>query len=208
MTEIGEKGAQLYIFAKAPVLGTVKTRLAATIGDAAALAVYRRMLWRCAERLGQGPWRMSLAVTPDAAADDSDDWPAGVDREGQGGGDLGARMLRCLERAGPAAPVLVVGSDIPVLAARHIRQALSALQQNELVFGPSEDGGFYLVGANSPPPSDIFSNVTWSSPTALAQVIAQCPGTPALIDRLDDLDDMAAFARHRDNPDWTDLMPI
>ncbi|MBQ2259774.1 MAG: TIGR04282 family arsenosugar biosynthesis glycosyltransferase [Loktanella sp.] len=206
MTDTGRSAAQLVIFAKAPVLGTVKTRLAATIGDAAALAVYRRMLWRCTDRLRQGQWRLILSVTPDATTNGSHDWPADIDLVGQGKGDLGARMLRALQQARPDAPVVVVGSDIPELAARHVTQAIKALETDKLVFGPSADGGFYLVGASAPPPQDIFAGVTWSSPSTLAQVIRNCALRPALIDMLDDFDDMAAFARHRDNPDWASLL--
>ncbi|MFU8825266.1 TIGR04282 family arsenosugar biosynthesis glycosyltransferase [Yoonia sp.] len=199
-------GVQVIIFAKAPVLGTVKTRLAATIGDVAALAVYQRMLRRCVGRLGRGAWRTILSVTPDDARHDSAHWPVGPDVVQQGGGDLGARMLRALMQAKAGAPVLVVGSDIPELGAGHIAQALDALAQNDLVFGPSTDGGFYLVGAKCPPPSDIFASVTWSSSTTLAQVIGNCAVLPALIDMLDDFDDMTVFARHRDHPDWATLL--
>lgn len=207
MTEMPATDAQVFIFAKAPVLGTVKTRLAATIGDQAALSVYRRMLWRCAARLAQGPWRTSLSVTPDAAAHDPQTWPDGVPVVQQGGGDLGARMLRALMQATPEAPVLVVGSDIPDLSARHIAQAIKALDHAALVFGPSGDGGFYLVGASAPPSPDIFAGVTWSQPTTLAAVLANCAAPPALIDTLDDFDDMASFAAHRQDPDWTSLLP-
>ncbi|MFU8882648.1 MAG: TIGR04282 family arsenosugar biosynthesis glycosyltransferase [Rhodobacterales bacterium] len=201
-----DQDALVVIFAKAPVLGTVKTRIAATIGDAAALAVYRRMLWRSTNRLAQGPWRSALAVTPDASVTGSNDWPDGIDRIPQGGGDLGARMLRALQPARPDAPVLVVGSDIPRLAPQHICQALAALRHSDLVFGPSADGGFYLIGASTPPPPDIFSAVPWSAPSTLARTMANCPVPPALIDPLEDFDDMAAFARHRDEPDWADLL--
>lgn len=206
MTKTARHDPQVVIFAKAPVLGTVKTRLAATIGDAAALAVYRRMLWRCTARLTQGPWRTVLSVTPDAAADDNQHWPDGVDRMRQGSGDLGARMLNALMLARPDAPVLVVGSDIPELAGRHISQAILALQDHDLVFGPSADGGFYLVGASNPPPADIFAGVTWSSPSTLSQVVRNCAAPPALIDMLDDFDDAAALSRHHGNPDWDDLL--
>lgn len=201
-----DPAAQVMIFAKAPLRGTVKTRLAATIGDDAALDIYRRMLWRASRRLGQGPWQRVLCVTPDALADDPQHWPAETGRVPQGDGDLGARMLRALNRASPGAPVIVVGSDIPELDARHIRQALAALARHDLVFGPSLDGGFYLVGARVPPAAGLFADVTWSAPTTLAQVLGNCTTQPALIDRLDDCDDMAAFARHSDSPDWADLL--
>lgn len=207
MDKTTNQTAQVVIFAKAPVAGTVKTRLAAAIGDAAALEVYRRMLWGCTDRLAQGPWHVQLAVTPDATATQSDDWPQGVARLPQGDGDLGDRMMRFLQQARPDAPVLVVGSDIPALSAPHIAQALSALDRNDLVFGPCVDGGFYLVGARMPPKPDLFAQVTWSAPTTLDQVIARCAVPPALIDRLDDFDDMDSYRRHRLDPAWSGLVP-
>ena len=200
------EGAQVIIFAKAPILGTVKTRLAATLGNAKALLIYQRMLQRCADRLGQGAWHTVFSVTPDDAVYDSTHWPVGVELIQQGEGDLGARMLRALARARSGAPVIVTGSDIPELGAEHIVQALDALAHKDLVFGPSTDGGFYLVGANYPPPPDIFAGVRWSSSSTLAQVITNCTTPTALIDVLDDFDDMAAFARHRDHVDWTALV--
>jgi hypothetical protein len=199
---------RVYIFAKAPVLGSVKTRLAADLGDAAALVIYKRMLWRCAKRLDEGTWTLILSVTPDDTAEDRLNWPAGFPRIPQGDGDLGARMLRLLSTATRSSPVIVVGSDIPDLNSLHIKQAVTALGRDTLVFGPSEDGGFYLVGASAPPPPSIFNHVAWSTAATLAHVVANCPASvaPSLIGPLDDFDDMAAFERHQDEPDWKELL--
>lgn len=186
------------IFAKAPVLGTVKTRLAAGIGDAAALAVYRQMLHQVTARLAQGDWRLRLAVTPDVSAKRDDLWPEGVMRVAQGGGDLGARMLRFLAPATMAAPVVVVGSDIPGLGADHVAQAFAALRRAPLVFGPAEDGGFYLVGASKAPSDTLFAGVTWSTASVLQDTITNCaPGDAAQIETLADLDDAASLAAHQ-----------
>lgn len=186
------------IFAKAPILGTVKTRLAKTIGDAAALALYERLLLRTIETLADPRWERVIAATPDEAVDDERYWPAGVKCIPQGGGDLGARMLRSLEHAGEGAPVLVVGSDIPGLAKPEIEAAFDALRARPFVFGPAEDGGFYLVGAAEKPPSTIFRNVEWSTETTLKQVLDNLPpGSAGSIGVLDDLDDAASLERHR-----------
>jgi hypothetical protein len=205
---VGHPAPRVFIFAKAPVLGRVKTRLAADVGEIAALAVYKRMLWRCVERLSAGPWSLTLCVTPDAAAADDAYWPEGVDRTPQGGGDLGDRMLRALSSASPASPVVVVGSDIPDLDSVHIARAFCALDHAPIVCGPSGDGGFYLIGASAPPPTDVFANVTWSSPKTLSQVIANLEPSSVvpLIDTLDDLDDMDVFERHREDPHWAALL--
>lgn len=189
---------EVVIFAKAPVQGTVKTRLARETGDAAALAVYREMLFGAAARLSGNDWRLLLAVTPDEACGQPDLWPENVARIPQGGGDLGVRMLRALRRARNGAPVLVVGSDIPGLGPEHVGRAFAALDHSPLVFGPATDGGFYLVGARGLPPEGLFDGVTWSTPDVLRDTLATCPpGGATLIDALDDLDDGAGLAAAR-----------
>jgi rSAM/selenodomain-associated transferase 1 len=190
--------ARVVIFAKAPVRGWVKTRLARDIGADAALALYVRMLHGTVARLSAGDWRLCLSVTPDDSASTDDLWPDGTERVAQGSGDLGARMLRALVGARPDAPVIVVGSDIPGLGAGQVGRALAALGQKPLVFGPAGDGGFYLVGAAAPPPAGLFAGVAWSTGSVLRDSLANCaPGSAALIDRLDDLDDLASLAAHR-----------
>lgn len=196
------------IFAKAPVPGRVKTRLAAEIGALAALEIYTLMLARTVHRLSSDRWRTRLWVTPDDAARSGALWPGVVPRIPQGGGDLGARMGRALRSARPDAPVVVVGSDIPALAARHVVRAEAALRTAPLVFGPSRDGGFYLVAAREPPPETLFHGVTWSAATTLAQILQGGGADAALIDMLEDLDDFDTLCRNRADPDWRDLHAI
>ena len=116
---------------------------------------------------------------------------------GQGGGDLGVRMRRALA-ACPPGPVVLVGGDIPALAAGHVAAAFRQLGGYDLVFGPAEDGGFWLVGARSPrhlPP--IFERVRWSSPHALDDTLAKLPRrvTVDFVDRLEDIDNGDAYRR-------------
>lgn len=189
---------EVMIFAKAPVRGTVKTRLARDIGDDAALAVYVRMLHGVVARLSGGDWRLLLSVTPDESVGTDDLWPDGVVRIAQGGGDLGARMLRALAGARPEAPVIVVGSDIPGLGPGQVARAFAALRHKPLVFGPAKDGGFYLVGAAERPPAGLFDGITRSTGSVLANSVANAPtGAVALIEPLADLDDLASLAAHR-----------
>ncbi|MEQ9639461.1 MAG: TIGR04282 family arsenosugar biosynthesis glycosyltransferase [Alphaproteobacteria bacterium] len=185
----------VYVFARAPVLGQVKTRLAAGIGDRQALDFYVATLRRTVSVLAADTrWRTVLAVTPDSSADDPNVWPEGVARVAQGEGDLGARMMRCL---GPA-PALVVGSDIPGIEAAHIADAIEKLADHDMVFGPAEDGGFWLVGTAGPPPATIFENVRWSSEHALADTLAGLDGhSVARVATLWDVDDEAGFRRWR-----------
>lgn len=175
---------EVVIFAKAPRLGRVETRLAASLGNERALAIYERLLARVVERLSRGDWRLRLAVTPDELAGDDSLWSAGPDRMPQGVGDLCARMLRVLQRASPGAPVVIVGADIPDLDRAHIETAFDALEGAPVVFGPVGDGGFHLVGASEQPGGDFFKDVRWSAPSTLREAAAtRAPGAPPGDDR-------------------------
>ncbi len=201
MTLAGQRlppGARLVLFARAPRRGQVKTRLAAGIGETAALAFYRTTLWRVTQALAEGPWRLELAVTPDESAAVAALWPAGPSRRPQGAGDLGQRMARLLAEATPEAPLLIVGSDIPALGAGEAAAAFVLLRTHDLVFGPALDGGFWAVGARRAPPAGLFAGVGWSRPTTLADSLATCGGrSVALAATLADVDDAEDYRRWR-----------
>lgn len=204
----GRQGGQrptVHIFARAPVPGAVKTRLARGIGDAAACAVYVDLLAQTIDAIaGAADWRTVLAVTPDAATAQDEMWPRALPRVPQGGGDLGARMHRVLSTAQGPAPVIIVGSDIPGLTADHVAAAVAALRCSDLVFGPAVDGGYWLIGASSPPPADLFANVGWSTASALTDTLANTGGLDVarLDSRLEDVDDVESYRRYRDrHPD-------
>ena len=171
-------------------LGAVKIRLAAAIGPARATAFYRRAAAGQLRRLAADKrWRVVLAVTPDGACGP---WPHRLARFGQGMGDIGARMDRALARV--PLPAVLVGSDIPGLRPRHIARAFRRLCGARAVFGPAEDGGFWLVGVRQR--TRLFAGpVRWSHPETLADALAQLPFPAALADRLADVDDGAAWTR-------------
>jgi hypothetical protein len=187
------------VFVRAPQLGAVKKRLAAGIGQAAAHRFYvttTRALLHCIG--ADARWEVRLAVTPDRVAENGRYWSPRYPRFAQGGGDLGARMARAMRRF-PHRSVVLVGSDIPDLAARHIADAVAALGRNDLVFGPATDGGYWLVGARDGSMArGLFKNVRWSGPDALADTLANAKGRRvALLDELSDVDDAEDYARWR-----------
>lgn len=188
----------LVLFARAPRLGVGKRRLAADVGDLAALRFERAMLDRLGRRLARDRrWRLRLAVTPDSACRRPRLWPRGVPIDPQGQGDLGVRMLRALGRCRPG-PALLVGTDIPALAASHVAAAFRLLGRCDVVFGPAEDGGFWLVGARRPATlAGAFAEVRWSGPQALADVLANLPGLVSVgfAARLEDVDNGATLRR-------------
>jgi len=188
----------LVLFVRAPQLGSGKRRLARAIGDVATVRFERMMIALLLRRLAADRrWRLRIAVTPDKARRQARRWRRGVEVTSQGSGDLGIRMRRALS-ASPRGPVVLVGGDIPALAARHVAAAFRLLGQHALVFGPAEDGGFWLVGARCGPrlPS-LFERVRWSGPFALADTLARLPRRVSVgfVDRLEDVDDGEAYRR-------------
>jgi rSAM/selenodomain-associated transferase 1 len=176
------KRDRLILFARAPRLGTVKRRLARDIGPVAALRFHRGQLARLVRQLGRDRrWRLELAVTPDRAR-----WPAGAAMVPQGAGDLGQRMRRALCRHRRA---VLVGSDIPGLGPADVAAAFRALGRADAVFGPAEDGGYWLVGLGPRRPEQPFANVRWSGEQALADTLANFRRhRVALLRRLRDVD--------------------
>jgi len=156
----------LVIFAREPVPGTVKTRLAAGVGAEAAAEIYRLLLDHTVETsLASGvEVLLSLAQEPDREWVDG----LGLPFEVQGGGDLGERMTECFARrfSNGGERVVIIGSDNAHLESDDIRSALAALEENPVVLGPAEDGGYWLVGQRGPG-VDLFSDIPWSAPNTL-----------------------------------------
>ncbi len=162
----------LIIFAKAPRVGWVKTRLAHHIGVIEAWRFYRRTNANLLTHMSRlQNTTITLSVTPGNAAYGSSAWPSHLHREPQGAGDIGRRMAAAFQRS-PTLPTVLIGSDIPTIRADHIKQAFRRLRHNDLVFGPALDGGFWLVGMRQPSlPYRIFDNVRWSGPHAMQDVL-------------------------------------
>jgi hypothetical protein len=190
---------QLVIFAKAPALGRVKSRLARGIGAGAALSFYRRTLAALLRRVARDrPWSTALAVAPDRSARDGRIWPPRVPRRAQGAGNLGHRMGRVFRNWRKGA-LIIVGADIPDITADHIARAFRALGSADVVLGPAPDGGYWLIGAKGTARrGDLFAGVRWSSAHALADTLRNLRGRRvALVDRLDDIDDAPSYRRWR-----------
>jgi rSAM/selenodomain-associated transferase 1 len=160
----------LAILAKAPVAGSVKTRLIPALGADGAAALHARLIERtvetaCAAAIGP----VTLWVTPAPA---HPCFTALASRfriplAAQPDGDLGARMLAACQAA--AGPALVIGSDCPALTPSHLRQAADALRDShDVVIVPAEDGGYVLIGSRRPQP-ELFTGMTWSTDEVMAQ---------------------------------------
>jgi len=160
------------VFAKAPVAGQVKTRLAPLLGDAGAAALHRRLVHRAIEtardaRVGE----VELWCAPDASHSFFAECAEthGVSLRAQHGGDLGARMRHAFEsNHGEGHALVVIGCDCLVLDGGAIRDAARALSSCDAAFAPAEDGGYVLVGLAKPEPA-IFERIDWSTSRVMAQ---------------------------------------
>lgn len=166
----------LLIFAKAPVPGAVKTRLAEAIGPERAARVYTDLVATTLAH-AHAAWRsrivsrLELWCMPDAESPFLRGIAAafGAPRRVQVGADLGERMAHALADALQSAPsVLLIGTDCPLLDPTRIAQAAAALDTHDAVLGPAEDGGYVLLGARRPVP---LAGVRWSTPHALSDTV-------------------------------------
>jgi rSAM/selenodomain-associated transferase 1 len=191
----------LIVFARAPERGTVKTRLAAALGDDAALALYLAFLDDvCRESAGVAARTvLSVAGDPNHPSLVSLATAYGLERVAQGEGDLGARMLAALERElGRGGPALVIGSDAPTVLRQEYEAALRALADHEVALGPSHDGGYWLIGVRAPEPQ-LFTDVAWSTPSVLETTERRLAGRRvARLPGHDDVDDAPSLARLAD----------
>lgn len=195
--------AALVVMARAPIPGQTKSRLAAEVGPRRAAEIYGSILRAVLPRLV--PAGASWDAFVCAAGPRPGHWfrrrfpQYRVIR--QSGVSLGDRLTHAFEacfRAG-APRVVVVGSDIPQLEADHVWRALEVLGEVDAVFGPSPDGGYYLVGQNRPG-SAIFGNIPWSTRRVLETTLARCRelGTSiATIGSLMDVDTAADWRRYK-----------
>jgi len=157
---------QIAIMAKAPIPGLAKTRLIPALGAMGAARLQRRLT------------RMTVACALDAQLGAVTLWCApdsrhrffralhqtsGVDLLVQSSGDLGDRMHTAFRLHCVRGPLLVVGTDCPVLRPEHLRAAAQALiAGNDAVFHPAADGGYALVGLRTPQPA-LFADMPWST---------------------------------------------
>lgn len=177
----------MIIMVKEPRAGRVKTRLGREIGMTAAAWWYRHQVRSLLRRLRDPRWDIVLAVSPDHSVLGRD-WPSDLWRMPQGGGDLGTRMARAFGCS--RGPSILIGSDIPGVSRGHIEHAFALLREKTSVIGPSEDGGFWLVGFRTPQsvPLTFFQGVRWSHRATLSDTLRCFPEPPAIADRLSDVD--------------------
>jgi uncharacterized protein len=164
-------GRVLGVFAKAPRAGEVKSRLAAAIGAAAAAKLYDAFLRDLLPRLATIEANRILAFASPADHDFFNSLcGTQFELQVQAGEDLGTRMSVFFQGqfARHATQVVLVGSDSPDLPLDRIEQAFSELARHDVVLGPSDDGGYYLIGMRRFI-GELFSRIDWSTPSVFPQ---------------------------------------
>jgi len=184
----------------------VKSRLHASLGPEAATLLYRCFVLDTLDAAGRVPGvEVIAAFSPATAAAAMAGLAPGMRRLAQHGDDLGARMANLvtdLLEAGHAA-ALVTGSDLPTLPAARFAEAARVLAGGgaDVVLGPAEDGGYYLIGLARPAPA-LFADMRWSAPDVLAVTCERAQRLGLRVHRLPpwyDVDTAADLLRLRDD---------
>lgn len=204
-----EPGGSLYVIARAPRPGEVKTRLARAIGDGPATRLYAAFLQDLGRRFAYGPFRPGWYVTP------AEGWPLIARLLPQGAhwtvreqpqGDLADRQRHLFREAAANGerPVVLIASDSPHLEVSVVAAAFELLRSHDLVLGPTFDGGYYLIGMRGW--HDVLAGATMGHAHVLSQIrerasalglrTARLPATFD-VDEIEDVARLVAVARGR-----------
>ncbi|MEN3323060.1 TIGR04282 family arsenosugar biosynthesis glycosyltransferase [Mariniflexile soesokkakense] len=179
----------IIIFTRNPELGQCKTRLAKTIGDAAALGIYKHLLIHTATIAKST--NADKYVFYSKTIQKNDIWDASIFRKKlQEGFDLGAKMQNAFTDifALGYKKVIIIGSDLLDLKPKHIDLAFEALHETDVVIGPAKDGGYYLLGMNVMQ-NDVFKNKAWGTSTVLKETLENLKDSAYhLLEELNDID--------------------
>lgn len=207
------KEVAVAIMAKAPRPGTVKTRLCPPLLATEAAALYRCFLLdKIATVGGLVDARPVIAYTPDDARTEFDVLAPGFALVAQDGADLGARLHATLSGLLAAGHVgaIAVDSDTPTLPSGFLQQAVDCLTRPgpDVVLGPTEDGGYYLIGVRAPH-RELFERMPWSTSdvmeitrhrAAAAGLRALCLSSWFDVDTPDDLERLRATLDKANDP--------
>lgn len=177
------------VFTRNPELGKVKTRLAKTIGEQSALNIYNFLLNHTETVIRNID--CDKAIYYSVKVRDNDIWdPSLYSKHLQQGKDLGKRMYYAFLDAFSEGykKVVIVGSDLYDLQPKHIENAFRKLDSYEVVIGPSEDGGYYLLGMKTIH-SQVFTTKEWGTSTVFENTINDLQNESVfLLEELNDID--------------------
>lgn len=206
---------RLCVFARAPLAGRVKTRLARSIGAADALAAHEALVANtlsqvCADESGtagsaQIDYERELWIAGAIDHPLVQTWAAqhSFALRHQTGADLGLRMAAALGRCLREGAVgMVIGTDCPDIDVAYVSEGFAALESTDLVIGPVEDGGYGLIGLSQQAADalqDVFSGIVWSTSDVLTQTLERASTrqlSVSLLKTIWDVDTAADWARY------------
>lgn len=192
----------LVILAKWPSIGHGKQRLAREVGPHRARDLARAFLADTLALADGGPHRLVIAFAPPSAARAIRRVAPAAVLAPQPRAPFGARLEAALAAGlGLARSVVLIGTDTPTLPRERLTDAFDALMHGaDLVLGPSEDGGYYLIGCRGPLPRALFSSMPWSTPAVLAETTARAEAARIRMRSIGpwyDIDDAASLMRLR-----------
>ena len=180
----------LLIFIKNPEAGKVKTRLAKSIGDDKALQVYKELLEKTisvAKRtdVRRQVWYSSFIDYEDEITTDK------FEKYLQSGSNLGERMKNAFQQVFEEGVerAVIIGSDCPSLNKKIVKNAFDRLKEKDLVIGPSEDGGYYLLGMNRYYET-LFEDIEWSTESVLESTLQKAESNRLKVFQLPILNDI------------------
>ena len=185
----------LIVFVKNIILGKVKTRLAKTVGDNLAFEVYKELVditEDCSKKVDADKHIYFSDVVINSK------WVNDL-KFVQEGKTLGDRMKKAFNNGFGQGyeKIILIGSDLPDISPEIIEESFSVLDQTDVVFGPAEDGGYYLVGMNKPN-NFIFENKPWSESKLLKETLEELEEQKtnySLLKMLNDIDTVEDLKR-------------
>lgn len=175
------------------MLGKVKSRLAKSIGEENALSVYKKLLLRTKEMVTFLDIEKVVYYSDHIEHDDT--WDNDIFKKDlQRGADLGERMYNSIDAASRNSfgKICLIGSDNMEISHDIINRAYDCLDTHDIVFGPSKDGGYYLIGMKAPI-KDIFKEINWSTSSVLDESIKKAKMKElgyVLLPELNDIDEL------------------
>lgn len=203
----------LLIFTRNPEFGKCKTRLATTVGEEAALKIYKFLLQHTVNITKNLKTAKKVYYSETIWEDDI--WQNSIYlKELQIGDDLGERMANAFKKGFTTGyqRIVIIGSDLFDLAVADLEAAFKALDDNDFVIGPAHDGGYYLLGMKALK-KELFKNKAWGNSTVLSSTINDLKGEKVAlleprndIDVYEDIEGISAFSpfiKHMKNDEKT-----
>lgn len=188
-----------------PEVGKTKTRLIPKLGSVGATYFYRKLAEHCIKQVCDSSAYCMAHVAPGEKLADAQEWLGrDADYSAQFEGDLGERLIEAMS-AGfnkGATKVIAIGTDCPALNSTLLDHAFEALDSADVVIGPADDGGYYLIGTKEPR-NELFTNIPWSSSNTLKETMAACDRLALSVSKLETLSDIdLAGDIDLHYPDW------